>query len=211
MKILPADSELAVYPSFLVREMIEQKPFYYKGFREVLNQTLGFEEIMGSSDTQSLLIHLVLQFLYASLPPKQYIFAGNEAGLYISKNDNLALNIAIFEKTSLLRRGFRNQYFDVPPLAVIEVDIKSEGETAEETDSYYFRKTQKLLNFGVQEVIWIFSDVQKISLARQNQDWLVADWSKEILLLGQYPLCLQKMLDEEDIDLNFNDATHEDQ
>ncbi|MBC8110738.1 MAG: Uma2 family endonuclease, partial [Verrucomicrobia bacterium] len=150
------------------------------------------------------LIHLILHFLYTHLPPKQYILAGNESGLHLGKNDNLALNIAIYDKATVLKRGFRNQYFDIPPIAVIEVDAKTEGETPEETDSYYFRKIQKLLDFGVLEVIWIFSDTQKVIFASQNKDWLVMDWSKEILFLNQYSFSVKKLVEDEDINLFSN-------
>jgi hypothetical protein len=43
---------------------------------------------------------------------------------------------------------------------VIEVDIKIELEGINSTD-YWTKKTQTLFNFGVEKVIWIFTEDKK--------------------------------------------------
>ncbi|MCY7327193.1 MAG: hypothetical protein LH618_01440, partial [Saprospiraceae bacterium] len=39
-------------PAYLVRETIDGIPFYYRGYRSVLNKTKTFDEIMGDSGLQ---------------------------------------------------------------------------------------------------------------------------------------------------------------
>ncbi len=40
-------------PDYLVYKMVEDKPIYYKGYKDVLNQTKTFEEIIIESKLQA--------------------------------------------------------------------------------------------------------------------------------------------------------------
>jgi hypothetical protein len=44
-------------------------------------------------------------------------------------------------------------------------------------------KTKKLLNFGVEKVVWVFSEYQKVMIAVPNGDWITRDWDKDIEIL----------------------------
>lgn len=60
--------------------------------------------------------------------------------------------------------------------------------------NYVNRKTQKLLDFGSDKVIWIFTSSQQVMIAERNADaWLTMDWHRNLELLdgqlfniGQY-------------------------
>lgn len=75
---------------------------------------------------------------------------------------------------------------------MIEVDISADSVDVD-ADGYIFQKTQKLLNFGVEKVIWITTVAKKVTVATPQGDWQVKDWHKDIDVLdgiqfniGQY-------------------------
>ena len=49
---------------------------------------------------------------------------------------------------------------------------------------YYLGKTKILLEFGVKEVVWIFTNEEKVMVARPNQPWFMVDWKDEIEIMG---------------------------
>jgi hypothetical protein len=55
-------------------------------------------------------------------------------------------------------------------------------------------ETQNLLDFGVKEVIWFFSQTKQVFMAKPAQDWTISPWEKEIKILDQYALSLGKLL-----------------
>jgi hypothetical protein len=110
----------------LIKEEMDGAPYYYKGFREVLAKKKTFEEITGSSVLQVIILDVVKRYLYSVLSI-EYIIASNEAGLHLRTNDNVANDIAIYQKNDI-KDFFSKKYFDVPPRLVIECG-KSTGIT----------------------------------------------------------------------------------
>ncbi|WP_332368380.1 hypothetical protein [Spirosoma telluris] len=66
---------------------------------------------------------------------------------------------------------------------MIEVDIAADP-TDVTNDSYIFQKTEKLLKFGVEKVIWITTQAKKVTVATANDDWQVKDWHKDVDILN---------------------------
>ncbi len=171
-------------PEALIYEMDNGVPIYYRGYKEVLAGTKQPEEIMGSGIIQSRVITLLLKFLFRHLPDEQYEVLSNELGLLFKKNSWWACDIAIFEQEKLKEVQFSNEYAKVPPRIVIEIDAKADMENFESVEQYYHRKTDQLLQFGVERVIWIFTaEPRKIMVAAPNADWRITDWTSEIELL----------------------------
>ena len=171
-------------PEALIYEMDNGMPIYYRGYKEVLAGTKQAEEVMGSSIVQSRVISRLLKFLFRHLPDEQYEVLGNELGLLFKKNSWRACDIAVFEQEKLKEVQFSNEYAKVPPKIVIEVDTKADMESAESVEQYYHRKTEQLLQFGVEQVVWIFTaEPRKIMIAVPNADWRITDWTSEIELL----------------------------
>ena len=147
---------------------------------------------MGSSTLQSLLVtHLVI-FIGKLIDENKFTLLTSEAGLHLDKRNNLAGGILIFDNVSLPIEAINEFYADVPPKIVIEVDSAADP-TDIDPDSYIFKKTQKLLNFGVEKVIWITTQSKKVTIATPNSDWQVKDWHKDIEIMdgisvniGQY-------------------------
>jgi Uma2 family endonuclease len=171
-------------PEALVYEMDNGVPIYYRGYKEVLAGTKHPEEIMGSSIIQSRVISHLLKFLFRHLPEEHYEVLSNELGLLFKKNSWRACDIAIFEQEKLKDVQFSNEYAKVPPKIVIEVDTKADIQSFESIEQYYHRKTDQLLQFGVERVVWIFTaEPRKIMIAAPNADWRITDWTSEIELL----------------------------
>lgn len=166
-------------PDYLIHEVMDGKPIYYRGYKEVLNGTKTFAEIMGSSTLQSFIIAYLQRLLYKFLDDEVYTILSSETGIHLNKYNNLAGDILIFENSVLPIEAIDEHYATVPSKIAIEVDINIEAPGLE-IDSYIFNKTQKLLNFGVEKVIWITTKSKKVTVATRNEDWQVKDWNKDI-------------------------------
>ena len=184
-------------PSALIYEIMDGKPIYYKGYRDVLNQKKQIEEIMGASNLQVTIIEYLLMVLYRSIDFTKYRVLTNEAGLHLKKNDNLSADIAIYEKQKLPVSAADKHYISIPPKIQIEVDVEADTEDFNSREGYIYTKTQKLLDFGVEKVIWIVSDNKKILIATPNENWQVIDWHKNIDVIEEISFCVGKYLKDE--------------
>lgn len=170
-------------PKSLIYEMVDGKPIYYKGYRDFLLGDNKSAEPMGSSLLQSMIITRLVIFLYKELNDNYYILT-NELGLQFSKGNWRAADIAIYEKTQINPNKITNKYTDIPPKIVIEIDTKAEIDEVKDTFTYYNRKTDQLLEFGVEKVIWIFTDSKKVMIATKDQNWQLLSWNKEIDIIN---------------------------
>lgn len=173
-------------PSSLIYEVIDGKPLYYEGYKDVLANKKTSEEIMGASGLQSFIIQYLLEVLYLKIGRKKYHFLTNEIGTHLDKNNNLSGDIYIYDKQTLSPDKINTHYVKVAPKIAIEIDIRI--DLSDEKDfGYVFTKTHKLLDFGVEKVLWIFTKHQKVMVATKDQDWLTKNWNQEIELLdGEY-------------------------
>ncbi|MCU0353748.1 MAG: Uma2 family endonuclease [Cytophagales bacterium] len=185
-------------PEYFVKEEMDGVPYYYKGFRKVLARENTLDEIMGRSVLQAVILDVIKRFLYGRLS-NEYIIASNEAGLHLKLNDNVANDIAIYQKDDV-KDLFSKKYFDVPPKFVIEVDIDVEAEVEKSQElQYVLKKTEKMLHFGVPKVVWVFSEDRKIMLAEPNRDWIITSWNTDIGLMDDIVLNLESLLKENGI------------
>ena len=185
-------------PKSLIYEEYDGKPMYYRGYKDVLNQLKTKEEIMGESDTQAIIIGVLMNFLFDTIDRNKYFIVTNEVGFHLKKRSNISSDIVIYEKAALQNHTFKNKYFEIPPLAVIEVDIQADTTDfgISEMD-YYGIKTKKLLDFGVREVIWFFSGTKQQFVTRAGQDGIISTWEKNVSLLGEYQFSLEQLLQKE--------------
>ncbi len=63
---------------------------------------------------------------------------------------------------------------------------------------YYSLRTQKLLDFDIEEVLWFFSGVKKAVFAKQGHDWITTDRTRELTLLETYTFSLSDLLTKEE-------------
>jgi Uma2 family endonuclease len=185
-------------PKSLIYEEYDGKPMYYRGYKDVLNQLKTLEEIMGESDTQAIIIGVLMKFLLKNLDEDKYFVITNEVGFHLKKRSNISSDIVIYDKATLQKHVLKDKYFEIPPLAVIEVDIQADTADFGVTElDYYGLKTKKLLDFGVGEIIWFFSGIRQQFIARKNQDGIISDWDKNVTLLGEYQFSLANLLQKE--------------
>jgi hypothetical protein len=75
-------------------------------------------------------------------------------------------------------------YADVPAKIAIEVDVTADTSDIGGVDTYVYKKVRKLLDFGVERVIWINTATKTILIADDNlESWIVQDWNKDIEIL----------------------------
>lgn len=183
--------EMAI-PDSLIYETIDGKPFYRKGYREVLNKNKTLEEIMASSSLQGVVISHILRIFFKLLDENQYHILTNEIGVHIEHKNNLASDIGVYDKKVLTPEKINVHLPDVPAVLFVEVDIKAELEDTTET-GYIRLKTQKLLDFGAEKVIWILTKPRQVIIATPGGKWQLLDWDLDIELfqghnfnIGQY-------------------------
>jgi len=180
-------------PALLIYEVIDGKPIYYKGYREVLNGTKKSSEIIGASTLQNTIIEYILRILFRGLDEKKYLIMTNKQGLHLENKSNLSADIAIFETSKLPLKAADKHDAIVAPKIQIEVDIDADIEEFEFPEVYTNLKTDKLLAFGVEKVIWILSESKKVMIATKDENWQITNWHKEIEIaeglyfnIGQY-------------------------
>ena len=184
-------------PTALIYEIMDGKPVYYKGYREVLNNEKTLEEVMGASTLQGFIVAYILKTLYRNLDDNLYNILTNEQGLHLNRKNNLSADIAIYEKTKLSAAQADKQYATLPPKIQIEVDINADMDEELSETSYIQQKTDKLLAFGVEKVIWVLSDSKKVIVATPHDNWQMIDWHKDIEVVDGVGFCIGGYLLEE--------------
>ncbi len=187
-------------PSFLVYEIIDGKPYYYKGYQQVLNKSKTFEEIMGTSSLQWKIIEYLLRLLFKSLDGSRYSIATNEPGLHLDLRNNLSGDILVFDKNELPGSAISEKYTAVPALLHIEVDIAADLEH-EPSLMYIEKKVNKLLAFGTQKVIWVFSGNKRVLVAQSATNWQWHGWDETLPLIGDVRFNIAQFLQAEGVDI----------
>jgi hypothetical protein len=184
-------------PKSLMYEMYDGKPMYYKGYKDVMNQRERQKSNINFNQ-RLILVNTVLQNLMCGLDYAKYFVGGNGVSLQISENTITTSNILVFKKHDLKQVDFDAKYFNIPPLVTIEFDFIAETVDFGLSEfDYYSMKTKSLLDFGVKEVIWFFSTSKQVAIARPNQDWIITNWDKELVVLDEYKFSLEKLLEKE--------------
>jgi Uma2 family endonuclease len=184
-------------PERLIHEISKGKPIFYKNYKRVLRGECSIDEIMGCSALQSLIVSILLEFLYKNYDAKNYRIFTNEMG--IKGTDFLrAADIAIYTREQLKGYKLNDKYMTIAPKIVIEVDLKADTDDFETPINYFYEKTQELLDFGVETVIWVTTKSEKVMVATQNGEWITYNWSKELAFLPNCTTSIAKLLEDEE-------------
>lgn len=194
----PKNRKSPKVPEYLIKEVLDGLPVYYKGYKAVLRKEKTLEEIMGASGLQLLIIRYLFRLLDRALDESLfYVFTG-EGGLHIGKGNNVAGDILVYEKQKLTPNFIDEHYLQLPPFINIEIDV--EIDNANFTDYEYIdRKTKNLLAFGVQKVLWILTKTKQVIVAEPDQNWLVIDWNKDIEIFNGIIFNIPAYLEKEGI------------
>jgi Uma2 family endonuclease len=142
-----------------------------------------------------MIISVILKYLFKNLS-ESYEVLTNELGLQYSKKGWRASDIVIYEKSALQAIPLNNKYMPIPPKVVIEVDTKASFENFTTPMDYFSQKTDDLLNFGVEKIVWIFTASHKVMLAEKGKNWIISDWQQDIPLAEHVALNLEVLLKE---------------
>jgi hypothetical protein len=174
----------------LVYEVIDGNPVYYRGYEQVIAGKIPKEAIMGSSILQSLFISKLLAKLFQFFPENKYMIGTNELGILYEKGSWVSTDIAIIRNAMLEGYKIDNHYFNLPPALVIEVDTKASFDNFDGEETYYQIKTKRYLDFGVEKVIWIYTQSKMVMIAEKGKDWILGDWERTITLVDDQSLDL---------------------
>ena len=175
----PTYVSLPKIPNHLIAEMIDGKPYYYKNYEQVLTNKKTLNDIMGASTLQGFIVTYLTRLLMA-LPEDDFHLFLNETGIHIDNKTNLSGDILIFDASKPLIIDVH--YASQPPLVNIEIDVNIALEQEDEKD-YILKKTKKLLDFGVEKVIWVLTKSQKIIVATPSDTLIVVSWDKDVEIL----------------------------
>jgi Uma2 family endonuclease len=189
-------AETRTIPDIFIYEMWEGKPVYYRGYQDCLDNPKQFEKCIGSSIYQSLVISTLLRYLFNHLP-LQYVALTNELGVLLNKKSWLSADIAICEKAqieAIPAASEQTQYLHFAPKVVIEIDTKADVTDFDSITDYYLKKTDALLDFGVERVVWIFTSAKKVMTATKGSPWLMVEWDVSVEILDGISVSLVKDL-----------------
>jgi Uma2 family endonuclease len=173
----------------LTYEVANGRRIYYKGYKDALKGIVSPEAVMGASAFHSNLLTQIVAFLIKGLS-KNYRILSGELG-YRVKRGWRNLDIAIFEYEKVKDKLDSDEYIDVAPIVVIEINIRAEIEDEME---YISNKVNDLINSGVEKVIWIFTKPRVILIAQKNKDWVIKNWNEDIEVIEGLKLNLNLLL-----------------
>ena len=179
--MLDTNQNLPTIPPFLIYEQLDGMNIYYNGYKDVLNKTKTLEDIMGYGELQWYILNTLGDFLKANLDKKYKVLVG-EGGLHLGHKKNLSIDMSIYLKSQLNYKKLKNKYTKKIPKVVVEVDTKADPEVFNLTN-YYTLKTQRLLDYGVPLVVWLFTDTEKVTLATNQAPWITVNWRDTITVL----------------------------
>lgn len=179
-------------PAKFIREQVNGKPYYYKGYKSVMNGTKQIEEIMGSSSLQSFLVAFISGILFSKINRKKYTITTNETGLHLGNRNNLATDIGIFLKENVV---LTDKYFEIAPEVAIEVDVKIDASDIE----YVFSKSEEMMKFGTQKILWVLTKHKKVMVFSKGETTQILDWNDDVTIIEGIVLNIQALLEEEGV------------
>ncbi len=187
-------------PSYLIYEVMDGKPLYYRGYRNVLKGNQTFEEIMGASTLQGLIIFYLNRILFSSIDDDQFYIFSSESGVHINHRSNFANDIALYDPKLLTPDKISKKYADIPPKIVFEIDIDAELEEMTET-GYIYKKTRKLLDFGTEKVFWVLTAAQVVIVADRERIETF-DWNRSIEIMEGINFNIGEYLKKKGVELD---------
>ncbi len=181
-------------PEWLIYEMVDGRPVYYKGYQAFLSGEKPTEALKGSSYLQSLIATELVILLSRLIDLGKYRIMSNEIGLKYGKKNWRAADIAIYKKEVLKDIPVNNKSLEVAPEIVIEIDTKADLESDAGMPGYYHQKTDQLLQFGVKKVIWIFTDSEKVMVASGPENWKTSSWKTDVEIMDGVQINISKIV-----------------
>ena len=61
---------------------------------------------------------------------------------------------------------------------------------------------ERLLQFGVAKVIWIFTGMRKIMVAEKGRPWLITDWDDTVEVVPGCAFSLRRLIEDDGVDVD---------
>ena len=185
-------------PKILIYEEFDGHPIYRKGYKDYVLGLKKIEEInMGTSLLQWMITNIINRQLMVILP-RSYRFGPGELGLHSAKGTNFSADIAIYREGLLKNELLSAKYAKTPPSVVIEVDIKAdESDYFTSEEDYFHKKTERLLLWGVERVIWVFSSSRRILVADNLREWRFIAWDLPFTVIDEHEINLWELMLED--------------
>ena len=193
------DNKINKVPKELIYEIIDDKAIYYKNYELVLKKQKKFIDIMGSSIKQSTLIDLIVENFHLNNKDRKYKLRYSELGLHLDSKNNLAVDIAFYKTEDLKKIKITNTYITIPPQVVIEIDTKASLNDFDNLMDYIDKKTEKLLNFGVEKIYWFLTKNEKIIKNQLNNKQKILNWNDTIEPINNFKFSLKKLIDNDEL------------
>ncbi len=113
----------------------------------------------------------------------------------MAKKTNFSADVAIFRE-GRFQVGFHSTtYTDIPPDVVVEVDIKvDESKYFQSAEDYNYKKTERLLQWGVERVIWVLPSSRRILVADNLQKWELISWELPVTIIDGHEMNLWDLM-----------------
>ena len=190
-------------PDAYISEVIDGYRYPYKGAREAIEHNETPESIMGDSGLQAYIKRLLFLHILQALGNRPYEVFSGEIGLHIDNNNNLSLDLTIFNRNELTPDKITTSFVGVIPKIVIEIDVNVESPKLDSIEGYNFllKKINRLHAAGVERVIWIFTKDRKIVVTESEKLWHVLDLNESIDVMEGVAFNLLELLGAEGISL----------
>lgn len=185
-------ARLAALKKALVYEIVDGHPIYYKGYKEVLRGAKNQEDIVGDGSLQAWLKGRIYAILLNQLLQHQFEVTVGEQGLRLGKKHRRDADIAIFRRENF---SLSPRYAQLPPDAVIEIDVDAETENTSEME-YILRKVADYFAFGVVKVVWIFTLEQRILVFSPDQPPRTLNWQHDVDVIAGATFNISNLLQE---------------
>jgi hypothetical protein len=185
-------------PDYLIYEVVKGQPIYYKGYKDVLNKTKTYEEIIMDSTLQAWLKSRLTILMGNYLLERGYDITTGEQGLFMPNGDKRGADIAIFKADDVVLDA---HFSRISPEIIVEIDVKIHTDNTTEFD-YVLEKVKDYHGFGVKNVIWIFTKNKKIMVAKNNQPWLTLDWTADVEVIEGLTLNIAQLIAKSTFTLN---------
>ena len=185
-------------PNYLVYEVLDGQPIYFQGYKDVLNRKKTKEEVMATGRLQTLIISTLQEHLWANHNQAGFKYMSNEVGIHIATGLNFSCDLVAFDKNALAATEDDTHYYTIPPKFVIEVDTNGDFSAAIFED-YLFKKSQRLLAFGAEKVIWILTASKTVTVGTPDGTFITHDWDRPIEIFKGHPIVLADLFRENGI------------
>ena len=172
--MLKAMTETIQIPKILIYEEFDGHPIYRKGYRDVMLGLKTIEEIILDTNTLQFSVNFEFQKFLSRQLLDNYVISSGWLNLNHLNVTNFQTDLSIYKK-GRLKNGIR--YFETPPNVFIEIDLKIDKSDYFVSEIEYFhKKTEQLLQWGVEKVIWVFSSSRRVLIADNLQKWEFNSW-----------------------------------